>query len=238
VDLPLRRLFETRTLAAFAAQVRAALQEGAPEARPIVALPRAGGPQVLPLSFAQQRLWFLDQLDPGDPAYNLPVAVRLAGDLDPDVLARAFAEVVRRHEALRTVFASADGTPSQEIVPELAPELPVLDLRDLAEPEREPRAWAFLTEESRRSFDLRRGPLLRLHLLRLGDQDHLLLVTLHHIVADGWSIGLMVREIAALYEAFAAGRPSPLPELPVQYADFARWQRDVSQAEVLDAQLA
>jgi amino acid adenylation domain-containing protein len=241
VDVPLRRLFETRTLAAFAAQVRAALQEGAPEARPITPRPRDGEGPELPLSFAQQRLWFLDQLDPGDPAYNLPVAVRLAGDLDPGVLARAFAEVVRRHEALRTVFRSVDGAPFQEVVPELTPELPVRDLRDLPAAEREPRAWAFVAEESRQSFDLRRGPLLRLHLLRLADQDHLLLVTLHHIVADGWSIGLLVREIAALYEAFAAGRPSPLPELPVQYADFARWQRDRSQggqAEVLEAQLA
>ncbi|HVR99575.1 MAG TPA: amino acid adenylation domain-containing protein, partial [Thermoanaerobaculia bacterium] len=221
IELPLRRLFETPTLVELAQAVRKSRESQAP---PIVAVPRDGD---LPLSFAQQRLWFLDRLEPGSPAYNMPLAVRLAGEVDPAQLEDIFFEVVRRHEALRTTFASRDGMPIQVIA---APrvELPVLDLSLVPESE----ALRLAREEAGRPFDLERGPLLRLALIRLGERDHVLLMTLHHIISDGWSMGVLLREVAALCE------DSPLPELPVQYADFAVWQRSWLRGEVLEAQLA
>ncbi|HJX28031.1 MAG TPA: condensation domain-containing protein, partial [Thermoanaerobaculia bacterium] len=201
-----------------------------------------------PLSFAQQRLWLIDQLDPGTPAYNVPAAVRMTGELSVPLLERIFAEVVARHEALRTTFASDEGRPVQVIAPFsgslatasrpwLPPRLPVVDLSALPEDEREARGVLLVREESLRPFDLRRGPLLRLGLVRLSGREHLLLLTMHHIVSDGWSMGVLLREVAALYEAFAHGRPSPLPALPLQYAEFAVWQRERLQGAVLEAQL-
>ncbi|HVR99673.1 MAG TPA: condensation domain-containing protein, partial [Thermoanaerobaculia bacterium] len=234
VSLPLRELFESSTLAKLAVAVRAA--QGAPQAPPVVPVPRAVLGGDLPLSFAQQRLWFLDQLEPGSAAYNIPLAVRLTGEVEPARLARTFAGIVRRHEALRTTFASREGRPVQVIAPGVTgletprAELPVLDLSHL--PDREERALDLARDEARRPFDLQRGPLLRLALVRLAGREHLLLLTLHHIVSDGWSMGVLLREIAALYSS------SPLPELTVQYADFAVWQRRWLQGEVLEAQLA
>jgi amino acid adenylation domain-containing protein len=233
VELPLRELFEHPTVAALAGAVRAAQQGG--EAPAIVPVSRDGD---LPLSFAQQRLWFLDQLEPGNPAYNVPLPVRLTGAIRVDLLERVFAEVVRRHEALRTTFDIRDGEPVQVIAPELDVPLPLLDLSHLPEGEREARARELAEADALRPFDLRTGPLLRLTLLRLALEDHILLMTLHHVVSDGWSMGVLLREIAVLHEAFAAGRPSPLPELPVQYADFAVWQRGWLQGEVLAGQLS
>ncbi|HYU36097.1 MAG TPA: amino acid adenylation domain-containing protein [Thermoanaerobaculia bacterium] len=235
VDLSLRTLFEAPTTAELARIVREARPEGAAEP-PILPVPRdvAGGE--LLLSFAQQRLWFLDQLEPGSPAYNIPFAVRLTGDVAPPLLARIFAEVVRRHEALRTTFLSRDGRPVQVIAPQAAVELPVVDLSGLRD--RTDQARQLATEEAERPFDLERGPLLRLVLVRLAERDWLLLMTMHHIVSDGWSMGVLLREIAVLYEAFSQRRPSPLPELPVQYADFAHWQREWLQGDVLERQLA
>jgi amino acid adenylation domain-containing protein len=235
VELPLRALFEAPTVAGLARLVRAARTGGAAPPPSLVAVPRTGD---LPLSFAQQRLWFIDQLEPGSPAYNIPLALRLTGALDPNVLARTFAEVVRRHEGLRTTFAVRGGEPVQEIAPLLELPLPVLDLSALPDEEREARLREALGEEARRPFDLGRGPLLRLTLWRLGEHDHALGVTLHHIVSDGWSLGVLLREVAALFGAFTQGLPSPLPELPVQYADFAVWQRRWLQGEVLREQLA
>ncbi len=232
VEMPLRDLFEAPTLADLAARVEAARRTGAePTAPPLVPVPREGS---LPLSFAQQRLWFIDQLEPGSPLYNMPVALRVEGPLDPGVLALCLGEIVRRHEALRTVFAAPEGSPVQVIQPAAPFVLPLVDLSGLPEPEREAAALALAGEEAGRPFDLARGPLLRGVLLRLAEEDHVVALTLHHIASDGWSMGILVREVAALYAAFAAGRPSPLPELPVQYADFAVWQRSWLHGEVLE----
>src|SRR6185369_14275297 len=238
VDLPLRQLFEHPTVAGLAAAVRSAGREARLEAPPIIPVLRADG---MTLSFAQQRLWFLDQLDPASAAYNIPLAVRLSGELAVDLLERIFREVVRRHEALRTTFALRDGKPVQVIAPPDSPlgrpEVAVLDLADAPEDVRAEWSRRFAQQEAQRPFSLERGPLLRLSLIRLGEREHLLLITFHHIVSDGWSIGVLLREIAALYGAFSQGTSSPLPELPVQYADFASWQRAWLQGEPLERQL-
>jgi amino acid adenylation domain-containing protein len=247
VELPLRELFESPTVAALAEIIRASWQEETGTATPppppitpitgITETPRGAG---IPLSFAQQRLWLIDQLEPGNPAYNIPMAVRLTGEVTAGLLERIFAEVVRRHEVLRTLFAYREGVPVQVIIPacDWRVELPVVDLAGLPQEEREARAGALGLEEALRPFDLATGPLLRLTLVRLAGREHLLLLTLHHICSDGWSMGVLLREIAALFAAFSQGRPSPLPELPVQYADFAVWQRSWLQGEVLEAQLS
>jgi len=190
-----------------------------------------------PLSFAQQRLWFLDQLEPGSPLYNLPAAVRLTGALDADVLARCFVEVVRRHEPLRTTFLPGEGEPVQLIHPEGAVPLARVDLGALDAAGREAEVTRHAHQEALRPFDLVHGPLLRTTLLRLSDTEHVLVLCMHHIASDGWSMGVLVREVAALYEAFSQGRPSPLPALPVRYADHARWQRERLQGEALTSQL-
>jgi amino acid adenylation domain-containing protein len=195
-------------------------------------------PKSVPVSFAQQRLWLLDQLVPGNPFYNIPAAIRLTFPLNVAALEQSLNEIVRRHEALRTTFAVVDGKPVQVIAPSLTMLLPVLDLRTLPQSEREAESLRLATEESRRPFDLAHGPLVRTTLLRLDEADHVFLLTMHHIVCDGWSMGVFSRELAALYTAFARGRPSPLPELPIQYADFAVWQRQRLQGEVLEEQLA
>ncbi|MES1244219.1 MAG: condensation domain-containing protein, partial [Acidobacteriota bacterium] len=192
-------------------------------------IPRRGGDGGdagdLPLSFGQQRLWFLQELDPASAVYNIPAAVRLAGRLDVAALEAAFGEVLRRHEGLRARFAAAASEPRQTVGPWRPVLLPVIDLSGLPAPEREARTRALAAEERRQPFCLTAGPLLRAALLRLGPEEHALVATLHHIAADGGSAGVLLRELAALYPAFAAGLPSPLPELPVQYADFAAWQR-------------
>ncbi|HVR99547.1 MAG TPA: amino acid adenylation domain-containing protein, partial [Thermoanaerobaculia bacterium] len=239
VDLPLRTLFQAPTVAGLAEAVEAARRSGAAvEAPPIEPLPRDAGLE-LPLSFAQQRLWFLNQLEPGSSAYNLPLAVRLAGRLDAAVLATTFREIVRRHESLRTRFQEGEAGPVQEIdPPPVQWALPVVDLAGLPAAAAAPEVERLARAEAMRPFDLARGPLLRAALARLGAEEHALLATMHHIISDGWSTGILVREIAALYRTFAAGRLSPLPELPVQYADFAAWQRRWLSGEVLEAQLA
>ncbi len=212
---------------------------GRPEAERIPRQPRdAGGGGELPLSFAQQRLWFLDRLEPGSALYNLPSAVEAEGRLYLGALAASLREIVRRHEALRTTFAARAGEPVQVIHPRAAVELPVVDLAALPEPARMAEAQWLATEAARRPFDLARGPLLRVLLLRLAGEHHLAVLTLHHIVSDGWSMGVLVGEIAALYPACVAGAPSPLPELPVQSADFAVWQRERLQGEALERELA
>ena len=197
---------------------------------------RVVGEQPEPLSFAQRRLWFIDQLEPESSVYNLPVVVRLGGELDVDALRAALSEVVRRHHVLRTTFHLVDDQPRQVVSPHVDLDFPVTDLS--SEIEREIEARRLADEEARRPFDLSRGPMLRAQLLRLADTDHVLLCTIHHIASDGWSMGLLVKEVAVLYQAFAAGQPSPLPELPVQYVDFASWQRQWLSGEVLEKQLA
>ncbi|HKH48506.1 MAG TPA: amino acid adenylation domain-containing protein, partial [Thermoanaerobaculia bacterium] len=201
---------------------------------PLVPVPHVGG---APLSFAQERLWFLDQLEPDNPAYNLAGGLRLRGRLDVAAFAAALTEISRRHEILRTRFRAARGEPRQVISPAAPVQVPLLDLSGLPPAAREPALSTLALDEARRPFDLAGCVPLRVGLVRLGEEEHAALVTLHHIAADGWSLGIWARELAALY-AFHQGEPSPLPELPVQYADFACWQREWSRRGGFEAQLA
>src|SRR5262249_17253105 len=191
----------------------------------------------LPLSFAQQRLWFLDQLAPNNPFYNVAGAMKLAGKLDLAALERAINEIVRRHEVLRTRFEVIEGEPVQVITKWEPRRLEVEDLSCLTREEREEKVRRITREESGRGFDLSRGPLLRTKVIELGDREHLLLYTMHHIVSDGWSMEILRREAGDLYRSFSAGEPSPLDELPIQYADFAVWQRQWLKGEVLEREL-
>jgi natural product biosynthesis luciferase-like monooxygenase protein/amino acid adenylation domain-containing protein len=235
LDLPLKTVFESPTVEGVAEQVERALGERRkPRTSEIRRAERTGR---LPLSYAQQRLWFLDQLDPGNAAYNMTGAVRLAGPLDVMALQRSLSEIVRRHEVLRTSFVSEDGEPRQVISEKWELDLPVKNLYYLPEEERMKSARSIAGQEAQRGFDLSRGPLLRAELLRVGAQEHLLVVNMHHIVSDGWSIDVLLRELAALYEAYSRGGESPLEELELQYADFAVWQREWLQGDVLEEQL-
>src|SRR6185312_6727786 len=197
----------------------------------------AGTPVLAPSSFAQQRLWFLDQLEPGGAVYNVPAAVRLEGPLNVKALEQTLSEVVRRHEVLRTTFEVGQGEPVQVIGKAEAVGLPLIDLSQWPESEREAEAERLAREEAQRPFDLRLGPLLRARLVRLSESEHLLLFTMHHIISDGWSVGLLLREVTRLYEAYAQGESSPLSELGIQYADYAVWQREWLQGAVLEEQL-
>ena len=201
-------------------------------------MPRSDSRDSVPLSFAQQRLWFLDQYEPNSSVYNVSAALRFTGKLNTDALERGIKEIVGRHEALRTTFSIVDGEPVQIIAPAPNLSLPVVDLGERLESEREQEARRLAREEALRPFDLTRGPLFRATLIRLSATDHILLLTLHHIVADGWSLSVLYRELSALYAAFAGGKPSPLEPLPVQYADFAVWQRGWMQGAVLESQLS
>ena len=235
---------------ALTAELRAALTERKPEILellnqannvtlrrqpPLQPISRNGK---VPLSFAQQRLWFMDQLEPGSPLYNVPKAFRVRGTLHIQSLEQSLNEIVRRHDVLRTTFQVTDGKPVQNISPRIIISLHLMDLVDRPECERNAEALRLINEEACRPFDLARGPLLRACLVRLAAEDHILLVTLHHIISDGWSMGILYRELSALYNAYLQGRPSPLEELPVQYVDFARWQREWLQGEVLQSQVA
>ena len=236
VQLPLRFIFENPTVANLARHAQAALlSERNPQIPDINPVPRDGK---LPLSFAQERLWFIDQLEPGNPAYNIPAIVQLFGVLNVRALEQTLREVVRRHEVLRTTFSVVDGQPVQIISSRQNLTLPVVDLREIPMAVRKAEAKRIASQEARLSFNLAQGPLLRVSLLQIDDQEFQLLFTIHHIVSDEWSTGVIIREVAALYEAFAADRPSPLLDLPVQYADFACWQRGWLSGEALDAQLA
>ncbi|MEM8778036.1 MAG: amino acid adenylation domain-containing protein [Cyanobacteria bacterium P01_G01_bin.49] len=192
----------------------------------------------LPLSFAQQRLWFLEQLQPGSFAYNIPTAVRLIGSLDLAVLERSFNEIVRRHQTLRTHFIIVDGEPVQVIDSTLALSFPVLNLAHLSEAEQETEVLRLATQEAQKPFDLAKDPLLRVTLLQLNPTDRVVLLTLHHIIADGWSMEILIRELTRLYEAFSKDHPPSLPALPIQYTDFAAWQRQRLQGKRLDTQLS
>ncbi|HEY3570037.1 MAG TPA: amino acid adenylation domain-containing protein [Thermoanaerobaculia bacterium] len=235
IELPLRDLFEAQTVAALALRVEEALGASRPQAPPLA---RAGRDVLLPLSFGQERLWFLDRLQPDSPAYNIPFALELAGRLDAGALERSLGEITRRHEVLRTVFREVEGRPVQVILPLVEVSLSVVDLSGLPAEVRRLEARRLRGEEARLPFALDRGPLLRVRLFRLGTGEHQVCVSLHHIVSDGWSVGLFVRELGALYAAATAGEPSPLRELPVQYADFAVWQRQWLAGETLGAELA
>jgi amino acid adenylation domain-containing protein len=192
----------------------------------------------LPLSFAQRRLWFLAQLEPESPVYNIPAAYRLSGTLNVTALERSLSEIVRRHDTLRTTFHARDGQPFQLVSPHRPLVLPVDDLRGLPDADKETRAMQLATEDAHRPFDLAQGPLFRATLVRLTAEESVFLVNMHHIVSDAWSMGVFFRELSTLYVAFSTGKPSPLRELPIQYADFSVWQRQWLQGEVLERQLS
>jgi amino acid adenylation domain-containing protein len=232
VEVGLAGLFE-RPMLADLAQI---VERSAPaELPPIRRVDRQG---LLELSFAQQRLWFIHQLEPGSSAYNIPKAVRLRGALDIHALRQSLQEIARRHEVLRTRFEPGDGCPAQVIDKPDEIEFPIWDLSGMKEREREERAREIVRKEAQRPFDLERGPVWRVAVARLKADEHILLFCIHHVASDGWSTRLMVKEFSALYEAYRNGACSNLPELPIQYVDYARWQRDWLQGATLDGHLA
>ncbi len=238
VALPLRPLFEDPTVAGLARSIDAARRGEVAEAPAAIAraAPSDGPP---PPSFAQQALWFLDRLSPGQATFNVAAAIRVLGPLDVDALERSFARIVRRHDSLRTTFATLDGRPVQVIraAAEVETTIDRGDLASIAEADRPAEAARRAAGRARSPFDLARGPLARIHLDRLGEGDHVVLMVMHHAITDGWSLGIAARELAALYEADLAGRPDPLPPLAIQQADFAAWQREWLRGAVLDGLL-
>jgi amino acid adenylation domain-containing protein len=231
VEIELRDVFEAPLLLQLARRIERALRVGARGGGPaMVSLPRD---QPLPLSFAQERLWFLDRLNPGDPAFHVVSAIRFRGHLDISSLERSLNEIVRRHEVLRTVFPLRDDKPVQKILPHAPAPVPVLDLASVPGDEKESALRRAIAEEFKRPFSLAEGPLLRAHLIRLDCDDHVGLFVVHHIVFDGWSVGIFNRELAAIYQAFHADTGSPLAELALQYADIADHQRRQLRDDVL-----
>ena len=235
LDIPLRTIFENPTIAELARRIEEFLAGEKPEdVPPIERLPRE---HFMPLSYAQQRLWFIHELEPATSAYNVPAAVRICGKLDVKALEQTFSELVRRHEPLRTRFSLVNGVPRQ-VIGEISDfEIQKVDLTAAPPEEREEKAKSLAREEAGQPFDLELGPVLRIKLLCLSDEDHVLLLTMHHIVCDGWSLGILLREVSALYGAFSAKLPSPLKDLPVQYADYSAWQRSWLHGPVMDQQL-
>jgi amino acid adenylation domain-containing protein len=206
---------------------------------PVVAqIPRRAGAGPSPLSFAQERLWFLDQFEPESPVYNVALAFRLSGALNVQGLEQSLSKVVSRHEALRTIFPAVDGQPRQVVVPPQTTSLQVVDLQEFPNASREAKALELLSQEASRPFDLAHGPVLRGALIRLQPAEHILFLGMHHIVSDAWSTAVFLRELAAFYKAFINNTPAPLPELPLQYPDYAVWQRQWLQGEILETQLS
>ena len=236
VELPLQTLFEAPTLAGLVKSIEAArrAEDQTLQSPPILPVARD---QELLLSFAQERLWFLSQLEPATLAHNVPIAVHLTGRLDISALEQTLDELVCRHEVLRTTFDMADERPRLRLSDPAPLQLPLVDLSMLPKREREIEARRFIAEDAIKPFDLSRSPLMRVTLLRMSMEEYIITLTMHHIVMDDWSSGVLIREVATLYQAFSAGQPSPLPELPIQYADFAAWQRRWLQGETLEAQL-
>ena len=235
VEVALRRIFETPTIAALAENIEE-LRFGGGSTRP--AVERVSRDERLPLSYAQQRLWFLEQMEPGSAIYNVPLALRVNGELAVEVLETSLREVIRRHEVLRTRFELRDGEAEQVIDEQVEFNVALEDLSGLEREAAERAVQELARVEGQQGFDLRTGPLLRAKLLQLSASEHVLLLTMHHIVSDGWSLGVLVKEIGTLYQAYAQGESSPLPELAVQYADYAVWQREYLQGEVLEQQLS
>jgi amino acid adenylation domain-containing protein len=232
-DVSLQSFFAEPTVAGLAARVE---ESGAATAAidPI----RRQSRKTAPLSFGQQRLWFMNQLIPGTPVHNIPVAIQLDSRLNVTALEQSINQIISRHEALRTTVRTENGQPVQVIAENLRLNLEVLDLTNLPEPARESEALRIKTEEAHAPFDLVNGPLIRTKLVRLHEHQHLLLLTMHHIISDGWSVGIVLRELGLLYQSFAAGESTSLPELPIQYADYAVWQRERLQGEFLQRQLS
>jgi amino acid adenylation domain-containing protein len=251
IDVPMQGLFDRPTAAELEALVTERAFAGPDLSRAANTLAASAHSQgnskliparkasgVCPLSFAQQRLWALDQVEPGNAAYHMQTALRLVGPARTAILEQALNEIVRRHEALRTVFPMVDGHAVQNVRPHERLWIPVVDLRHLLDADRAAEARRLARREAQAPFHLARGPLLRPLLLCLADEEHVLLLTMHHIVSDGWSTAVFERELAALYAAFASGQPSPLAELPIQYADFAAWQRETFRGAALQSSLA
>jgi iturin family lipopeptide synthetase A len=246
IPLPLRALFEMPTIEKLSEAVRLQLKSASSE---IASAPLAGSEAQkapirrvdrngkLALSHSQERLWFINQLEPENTAYNVPQAVRIQGPLEPKALERTLREIVRRHESLRTRFVSLNSEPQQIIDSNLSVELPVTDLGHLPEAERVVEAQRLAQEDALRPFDLARGPVFRMKLLRLARQDHVLVFNMHHVVADSWSTVVLLREVAAIYSSYTNGQASPLPELDIQYADFSAWQRELLSGPLLEKQL-
>src|SRR5580700_7571150 len=236
IPVAVRTVFEAPTIAELARRLdNARREEHGLLPPPIQPVPRD---RVLPLSFAQERLWVLDQMEPNNPLYNIPRAMRMRGPLQPAALEKALNEIVRRHESQRTTFAAKDGHPVQVILPSVTLPLVIQDLTGVPDAAGEEEARRIAIEESMRPFDLSTGPLVRTRLLRITNEDHVLLLTMHHIISDAWSAGIFVQELGAFYEANCAGSPSPLPELKLQYADYAAQERQWLSGEVLRKQLA
>ncbi|BCL80830.1 hypothetical protein ccbrp13_32950 [Ktedonobacteria bacterium brp13] len=237
VEVTVRMVFESPTIAQLAQQIEQALRvQQKMESTALIPVPRTAG---LPLSFAQQRLWFIDQLEPGNVAYLIPLTLRLEGPFSPAALEWSLNEIVRRHESLRTAFRSYQGQPLQFILDPTKVDLPLIDLSHLCSSEAsESLAQALVQQTINQPFDLELGSLLRARFLRLHRDEHVLVFVMHHIVSDGWSMNIFMYELALLYRSFVEGKAYPLPELPIQYADFAYWQRQSLQGETLEALLA
>ena len=236
VELPLLAMFESPTIASFAERVESARRgKTGLVAPPLVPIPRVGP---VPASFAQQRLWFIDQLEPGNPIYNIPQMFRFLGKLNVEALEKSLRTIAQRHEALRTTFDTVEGQPVQVIAPTASLRIPVTDLSHLDESQLEGETERLAREEAQRPFDLAHGPVMRAKLLRRSPEDHVLLVIMHHIVGDRWSAGILAEELQVLYAAYVEDKPSPLADLAVQYADFAVWQRGWLRGEVLEQQVA
>jgi hypothetical protein len=231
-------MFERQTIAELAQVAGSESQQGAAPKSVAPQMKKTEREGVLPLSHAQQRLWFIDKLDPGNTAYNISIVARLKGALDKKSLSRGLNETVRRHESLRTTFPVINDEPVQKIAMEPDLVITETDLAGRGADERQAEVERIARAEASHSFDLARGPLLRVKLLRLGEQEHVLLVTTHHIVFDGWSSAVLTQELSQLYSAFARGEPSPLPDLEIQYADFALWERTWLQGAAVEEHLA
>jgi len=235
-EIPVRSLFETPTIAGLAEQIERA--RGKADTAALVPLRPVARDGDAPLSFAQQRLWFIDQLEPGGSVYNIPLALRLTGALEVAALERSLGEIVRRHEALRTTIRNVSGEPARHLRPATPLTLELTDLSGFAEVERAGEVRRLLAAEAQRPFDLSSDLMLRAGLLRLEEREHVFFLTFHHMAADGWSMGVFFRELNLLYAAFSRGQTSPLTDLPIQYADFAAWQRKWLQGDMLEKQLA
>jgi non-ribosomal peptide synthetase component F len=236
VELPLKSLFDAPTVSELAAIVKGAIRAEERVQEPTLA--PVSRDQELPLSFAQQRMWVLDQVEPGNCSYNVRRMIQLTGPLNVEALQQTLNKIVERHESLRATFQTADGLPAQVIAPTLNLSISPVDLSSVSQAEQRRETDRLIRREAEVPFDLAKGPLIRATLVRLGEREHLLLVTMHHIVTDGWSMGVFFAELRILYGAISQGKSSPLPDLPIQYADYAVWQRGRLQGEALERQLS
>ncbi|MDZ7375500.1 MAG: amino acid adenylation domain-containing protein [candidate division KSB1 bacterium] len=235
IELPLRQIFDSATLSELASAIDAIRAAGPISEMPAIEpMPRD---QEIPLSFAQQRLWFLDQLQPNSPFYNIPIALRAIGNLNISALKQSLQQVIQRHETLRTSFKVSKGKPYQIISDQAEIKIEIIDLTQMNKGDQELRVQQLATEEAIRPFDLSSGPLLRVSIIRLQPEQHVILVTMHHIISDGWSMAIFIKEVAACYQAVCQDQAISLPNLPIQYADFANWQRRWLTGSVLEQQL-